>query len=289
MQLRSFFAALVCLCLLSSPGLLRAQSYFELGIQGGDMPYNGDLSDAGLGFLSDWNTFGGFYLRYRPVSRVGVRFNGVFGQIQAEQDINLRVSPTENALVNRNFRSTIQEFSLAAELDLFYLGDPEDRFVAPYLMVGIGRTSFDPQTEIEGRFIDLQPLATEGQGITTVPGYDPVRYSTNITTYHLGGGLRAKLSERVVVGGEISGRITGTDYLDDVTGRRLNYDDILRESGAQAARISNPGVDPVDAPEGLQYTRGGASNDYYFLINLTVGIRLGGWGGGRGGSGCYSF
>lgn len=270
-----------------------AQSYFELGVQGGDMPYNGDLSDNGLGFLKDWNTYGGFYLRYRPISRVGLRFNGIFGRIEAEREATLRVSNTERALVEQNFRSRIQEFSLAAEVDLFYLGDPEDRFVAPYLMVGVGRTAFNPQARLPtGVYVDLQPLRTEAQG--NVEGnYDPTPYALNITTYHVGGGLRAKLGERVVVGGEVSGRVTGTDYLDDVTGRQLVYQDILSNpgslNGAQAARIANPGVEPGDPVDDLTFRRGGDSDDFYFLINLTVGIRLGGWSGGRGGSGCYSF
>ena len=279
---------LAALC-LGTPTTASGQSYFEVGLQGGDMPYNGDLSEPGIGFLRDWNTFGGFYLRYRPISRIGLRVNGIFGRIEAEQETSVRINPDGGrADIDRNFRSRIQEFSLAAEFDLFYLGDPEDRFVAPYIMVGIGRTAFDPQSQRDGVYVDLQPLKTEGQGI---PGgnYDPLPYELNITTYHVGGGLRAKLGERVVVGGEVSGRITGTDYLDDITGRLLVYDDILANSGTQGAFFSNPAVEPGEAPDGLRYRRGGDSDDFYFLINLTLGIRLGGWGGGRGGNGCYSF
>ena len=278
---------LAALC-LGTPSTAFGQSYFEVGLQGGDMPYNGDLSEPGIGFIKDWNTFGGFYLRYRPISRIGLRFNGVFGRIEAESDTEVRVSSTERAPITRNFRSRIQEFSLAAEIDLFYLGDPEDRFVAPYVMVGIGRTAFEPQSQVDGVYFDLQPLKTEGQGILT-GNYDPAPYELNITTYHLGGGLRAKLGERVVLGGEVSGRLTGTDYLDDITGRQLVYDEVLTNSGTRGAFFSNPAVEPGEAPDGLTYRRGGDSDDFYFLINLTLGIRLGGWGGGRGGSGCYSF
>jgi len=273
-------------CFLS--GHLSGQQYFEIGLQGGDMPYNGDLSEPGAAFLNDWNTFGGFYLRYRPISRVGLRFNGIFGNIAAESETTVRRTPDDLADITRNFRSKIQEFSLAAEVDLFYLGDPEDRFVAPYVMAGIGRTAFNPQSQIDGVYYELQPLRTEGQGI---PGgvYDPFPYELNITTYHLGGGVRAKLGERFVVGGEISGRVTNTDYLDDVSGRRLNYNEVLQNTSTLGARFSNPAVEPGEAPDNLFYRRGGTSDDFYFLINLTVGMRLGGWGGGRGASGCYSF
>ncbi|WP_157974478.1 DUF6089 family protein [Lewinella sp. IMCC34183] len=290
MRTLSLSSLLVAICLLAAPGL-SAQQYFELGVQGGDMPYNGDLSEPGIGFLKDWNTYGGFYLRYRPISRVGFRFNGIFGQIAAEQQTSTRDATGASVAIDRNFQSRIREFSLGLEFDLFYLGDPEDRFVAPYIMAGIGRTSFNPQSERDGRFYDLQPLRTEGQGI---PGgeYDPAPYELAITTFHVGGGVRAKLGERFVLGGEVSGRVTGTDYLDDVTGRRINYNDVLTNSAnpgdrSLAAYFSNPAVEPGEAPDNLEYSRGGQSNDFYFLINLTLGIRLGGWGGG--GDGCYSF
>ena len=276
---------LVALALTLSPSLAAQDSYFELGVQGGDMPYNGDLSEGGIGFLSNWNTFGGFYLRYRPIPRVGLRFNGVFGKIDAEKDYTGGVSGNRQNYT-RVFRSPITEFSLAAEVDLFYLGDPDDRFVAPYIMAGIGRTSFNPQGENrDGVFVDLQPLRTEGQGIGGT--YDAFPYDLDIITFHLGGGIRAKLGERVVVGGEVSGRVTGTDYLDDVSGKRVNYNDVLENGTSESAYFSNPAITPGDVDDDYSYTRGGASNDFYFLINLTVGIRLGGFG--SKGSGCYSF
>ena len=278
---------LLALALTLSPSLAAQDSYFELGVQGGDMPYNGDLSASGLGFISNWNTFGGFYLRYRPINRVGLRFNGIFGRIDAVKDYSVGLPDgTSRGTYTRNFRSPITEFSLAAEVDLFYLGDPDDRFVAPYIMAGIGRTSFNPQGENrDGVFVDLQPLRTEGQGIGG--SYDAFPYDLDIVTFHLGGGVRAKLGERVVVGGEVSGRVTGTDYLDDVGATRVNYNEVLENGGSESAYFSNPALTPGDVPDDYTYTRGGASDDFYFLINLTVGIRLGGFG--SKGSGCYTF
>ena len=284
--MNKLFAPLCLLLALSGGATLSAQSYFEAGIMGGDMPYNGDISDPGIGFLKDWNTFGGFYLRYRPIQRVGLRFNGVFGNIAASQETTARISAEERVPVTREFRSKIQEFSLAAEVDLFYLGDPDDRFVAPYIMVGVGRTAFNPQAQRDGLYVDLQPLGTEGQGIGT-GNYAPAPYALNISTIHAGGGIRAKLGERLVIGGEVSGRFTGTDYLDDVSNVRVRYGDILVNGGEQAAFFSNRAAEPGETSEDLTYVRGGGSDDFYFLINLTLGIRLGGWGGG--GSGCYQF
>ena len=278
---------LVALALTCSNSLAAQDSYFELGVQGGDMPYNGDLSAPGIGFLNNWNTFGGFYLRYRPINRVGLRFNGIFGRIDATRDYTTSLPSGGNGSFTRSFRSPITEFSLAGEVDLFYLGDPDDRFVAPYVMAGIGRTSFNPQAENrDGVLVDLQPLSTEGQGIEGGV-YDPFPYDLDIITFHVGGGIRAKLSERFVLGGEVSGRVTRTDYLDDVSGTRVVYNDILEEYGSESAYFSNPALTPGDVPDDYSYKRGGDSNDFYFLINLTLGIRLGGFGSKA--SGCYSF
>ncbi|WP_157976282.1 hypothetical protein [Lewinella sp. IMCC34191] len=278
---------LMALGLTFSHGLTAQDSYFELGVQGGDMPYNGDLSEAGIGFLSNWNTFGGFYLRYRPINRVGLRFNGIFGRIDGTKTQSIGLPNNQRGTITRTFRSPITEFSLAAEVDLFYLGDPDDIFVAPYVMAGIGRTSFNPQAENrDGILVDLQPLRTEGQGIEGGV-YDPFPYDLDIVTFHLGGGVRARLSDRFVLGGEVSGRVTGTDYLDDVSATQVNYNDVLENGGSESAYFSNPAVTPGDVPDTYSYKRGGPSNDFYFLINLTLGIRLGGWGSNA--SGCYSF
>ena len=134
--------------------------------------------------------------------------------------------------------------------------------------------------------VKLQRLGTEGQRI----GDEYHRLSYALA---YGGGIRWDLSYAWSMDAHLSIRNAGTDYLDDVTGRQLVYQDILSNpgslNGAQAARIANPGVEPGDPVDDLIFRRGGDSDDFYFLINLTVGIRLGGWSGGRGGSGCYSF
>lgn len=269
-----------------------AQQYWELGIMAGDMPYRGDLSEDGIDFVRNWNTFGGGYLRYRPISRVGLRLNAVFGRVDAERRTTVRISDTERANITRNFRSPITEFGLAAEFDLLYIGDPEDYFIAPYLMGGIGHTSFNPESQRDGIWHETQPLRTEAQG-NLEGNYAATGYSLNSISWHFGGGVRAKLSEVFVFGAEISGRVAGTDYLDDVGSTRVNYLDVRTNDAstrnALAAYFSNPGVDPdADIAEDFVYQRGGAADDYYFLINLTLGIRLGGWNMG-GGNGCYSF
>lgn len=279
-------AATLLLC-----GGLSAQT-FEAGLMGGAAVYSGDLSPAEYGvFLEDVSAAGGAYLRFRPTQRLALRVNAVYGRLQARRDRRVRNLNDEVVLVERNFRSKLVEYNLQAEFDLFYLGNPDGNYVAPYLYAGAGVLNFEPEGELDGTYYQLQPLATEGQGLGG-PQYASSRYDLSTAIGFLGVGIRGYFGDRITIGLEAGGRFTGTDYLDDVSDTRVNYLDIIGNTGALAARFSNPAVDPADAAEdpNFQFTRGGDANDYYFVGGLTLGISLGGGRGGRGGkTGCYQF
>lgn len=277
------------LLFLSSFSSLAAQQGLELGVKAGGAVYTGDLSPAEFGFyFEDINFAAGAYLRYRPSDRFGIRINGNFGRLSAERD-NLFATDEAGGLqmINRNFRSTLSEFNLVAEYDLIYFGDYGSNFGAFYIYGGVGVMSFNPEGELDGEFVELQPLRTEGQGL------DPTRYAA--TPYELtravgilGAGFRIRFADRIVLGAEIGGRYTGTDYLDDVSDTRVNYLDVLDgPGGSQAARFSNPAVQNVAEVNDLEYVRGGKHLDYYFVGGLTLGITIG--EGGSNKSGCYKF
>jgi hypothetical protein len=287
MRFLPFFFLSIC-CLLTT--IVSAQ-YLELGVKGGISVYSGDLSPAEFGlFVEDMNFAGGAYLRYRPSDRFGIRVNGNFGRISAERSSTLQNENGVSTPISRNFRSSITEFNLVAEYDLFYVGDRNYNHLAAYIYGGVGVLSYNPEGELDGTFYDLQPLRTEGQGL------DPTRYAaapyelTRVVGI-LGGGIRYRFGERIVLGLEGGLRYTGTDYLDDVGYTEVRYLDILELSpeGSLAARFSNPAVQNVAGVEDLTYRRGGEFNDYYFVGGLTLGIIIGDGGTGRGRSGCYNF
>lgn len=268
---------------------LSAQQGLELGVKAGGMVYTGDLSPAEFGFyFEDINFAAGAYLRYRPSDRFGVRINGNFGRISGERDNQFALDENgEPQMISRNFRSTLTEFNLVAEYDLFYFGDYGSNFGAFYAYGGIGVMSYNPEAELNGELVELQPLRTEGQGL------DPTRYAA--TPYELtravgiiGAGFRVRFGDRFVLGAEIGGRFTGTDYLDDVSDVRVNYLDVLDgPGGSQAAQLSNPAVQNIAEVDDLEYVRGGEHFDYYFVGGLTLGITIG--EGGSNKSGCYKF
>jgi hypothetical protein len=145
---------------------------------------------------------------------------------------------------------------------------------------------FNPEREFDGNYIELQPLGTEAQG---APGYDEPYSLTNFALL-FGGGLKFIIKERFTIGLEIGGRKTFTDYLDDVSGKQVNFLDVLENNGSLAAQLSNP--KPGLPPEGENslYTRGGEFEDWYFMGGLSFSFAFGGGTGVHSrGIGCPTF
>ncbi len=278
-------AFLLCLAL---PTTSHAQN-LEFGIKAGISVYSGDLSPQEFGlYAEDMNFAGGLYLRYRPSTRFGVRVNGNFGRLSAERDYVLRDETGGEQAVSRNFRSSLTEFNLVAEYDLFYIGDRDRNFLAGYVYGGAGVLSFNPEGELDGVYSELQPLRTEAQG-SGDPRYAATPYELTTVSLIFGGGARVRFSDRFVIGVELGGRKPGTDYLDDVSNTRVNYLDVLNgPNGGLAARFSNPAVQNVaEVGSDFEYVRGGEYEDYYFIGSVTFGITIGAAGSNK--SGCYKF
>lgn len=285
LSLLTFSLVLCCFSQSQAQGL-------EIGVKAGGALYTGDLSPDEFGlYLDDLNFAGGAYLRYRPTARFGIRVNGNFGRISAEDETVLPTGVgTASATVSRNFRSQISEFNAVAEYDLIYFGDYSYNYTAFYLYGGIGVLSFNPQGELNGELVDLQPLRTEGQGLDpTNPDYAATPYELTRAVGIFGGGIRTRIAGRLVVGLEMGIRFTGSDYLDDTGSTRVVYTDVISgPGGTQAGQFSNPAVtQPTEVGPLFNYQRGGEFNDYYFVGGLTIGVTIG--EGGSSKSGCYNF
>lgn len=281
---------LACLITIGGSSNTFAQG-LEIGVKGGFSVYSGDFSPAEFGlYFDDMHFAGGAYLRYRPAARFGIRVDGNFGRLSADREIQAPNGEGDNLIINRNFQSQISEFGAALEYDLFYLGDYDNNYTAFYLYAGVSVLSFNPQGELNGELVDLQPLRTEGQGLdATNPNYALTPYELTKAVGTFGGGIRTRIGGRIVIGLELGTRFTGTDYLDDVSNTRVRYLDVVSgPGGSEAGFFSNPAVtNPGEVDPDFSYTRGGEYNDYYFVGSLTVGITIG--EGGSGKTGCYNF
>jgi hypothetical protein len=218
---------------------------------------------------------------------VTLRLEGTFGQIQAYDSILKKVKTTTFGRYERNlsFRSNISEIMLAAEIHPLYLfinwaeREQDPPRLSPYIMAGIGYFSFNPQTKLGNRWIDLQPLSTEGQGFKEFPSRKV--YALKQVSYPVGAGFRYELSPLFNVRAELVYRILTTDYLDDVS--KWYIDPTIYSSYFSGTKLTNalllndrhyelnPGY--VTFPGDQRGDPG--DNDAFFTFNVKIGLTLG--------------
>ena len=172
---------------------------------------------------------------------------------------------------NLHFESNIFEVGVTGELH--FLGFSPYHLssgLSPYLFAGLATVHFNPKTDYLGQNVELQPVGTEGQ---RMPNFNKP-YKLTQWSIPLGFGLKYALSDKINVGFEFGARKTFTDYLDDVAGGYVAYDELLNGNGTTAAALGNRtgeylNSDPVSVPTG---TLRGDSNDsdWFFLFGFTA-------------------
>lgn len=247
---------------------LRAQSV-EVGAFLGGSLYSGDLSPKEFGvYFDEVSPAGGIFGRYNVNDIFALRLGINVGKIEGTGD-------TLIGTTRPSFRSSISELSLTGEISPFSIGG-SGLTVKPYLFGGIAAFRFNPQTEFDGDYIDLQPLGTEGQGLE---GY-PARYSLTQISIPFGGGLKFIINESWAIGAELGWRKTFTDHLDDISDATVNYRDIYDGNGQLAALLSNGLIAGPEVGD-VNYKRGGEFKDWYYFGGVTVSFFLDG-GNSRG-------
>ncbi len=147
---------------------------------------------------------------------------------------------------NLSFKSPIYEFSAIYEYHV--IAEKQGRLykvrgtksklaflVGIYPFLGIGAFYFNPKALYNGKWQNLQPLSTEGQGIKegTKP-YSKISYSIP-----MGIGFRYSLNQQMGLGLELGFRKTFTDYIDDVSTVYFDSTQIANAKGSVAAALSN--------------------------------------------------
>jgi opacity protein-like surface antigen len=157
--------------------------------------------------------------------------------------------------------------------------DKEPPLISPYLLAGVGFFSFKPQAKLAGKWVDLQPLSTEGQGFAEYP--DRKRYNLNQLNIPFGMGAKYDIGSSLSVRAEFVYRRLNTDYLDDVSKEYI--DPTLYANYFTGAKLTNalllndrkyelvPGHTTVVGGE-----RGHSKNkDSYFTFNIKLGYTFG--------------
>lgn len=277
----------------------RWRHHIEFGI--GTTNFLGDLGgkDAiGTNDLRDleWTQFHlAGYLGYRYVIHKYFfgRLNFTYGRLTGDDKLT-KESFRQNR--NLNFRSNVFELDLMAEFQIRLTnrkGHQHDlkrknaesgpwRIRASYFSIfgGIGLFHFNPKTNLDGSWVELRPLRTEGQGLPN----GPEEYKLWQFNIPLGFNFMLRFDRKWMFGVEVMHRFTFTDYIDDVSTNYYNpYDLALyndQGTGDIAAYLSNPSLgiangglpDIVTAPG--QQRGDPKDNDAYFYVMIKADYLL---------------
>lgn len=205
----------------------------ELGLNVGFMNYSGDLKKEYYTWRQA-NVAASFQIRSELNKYVAVRLFTSYGHIEAKdsktRDYDLKKR-------NLSFRSPITEFGFITELSLPISHDiraeetdPKRYYkVVPYLLIGIQGFNFNPMAYYKDKWVDLQPLHTEGKANT---------YNLTQIAIPFGFGFKYPVNDKITVAFEIGVRKTFTDYLDDVSNTYQTYEAQKAENGQLSADIS---------------------------------------------------
>lgn len=217
--------------------------------------------------------------RYYVAKAVSVRFNGTYGILAGNDNLT-----QETFRHNRNlsFKSNIIEAQLCLEWHPFqeqpgHMYDLRGvKGMAPsrmglYFFAGVGGFHFNPKTQFDGVWVELQPLGTEGQGLPD----GPEEYTLNQFCIPMGVGIRKALNKTMTIGLELQYTKTFTDHIDDVSGSYYDRDAIAQARGPVAAYLSDPSLGEVPGQTNTGQQRGFPDhNDGYIFLKAQLHYKL---------------
>ncbi|MCE7069167.1 porin family protein [Dyadobacter sp. CY327] len=219
--------------------------------------YMGDLSDGvnmeHLG-LGPSISFGGLY---RLTEHVSARGELRFYKVSADQKYS------KNAQNNLSFKTFNPDINLGIQAELFSFNSQPR--VNPYLFGGLGFTLLNPKAKIDGEWVNLAPLTTEG-----------VKYKRLPLVFTAGIGVSIKTTERLSLGMELCNNFVNSDYLDDVSTVYPNPDQLPSDL---ARRLSDRSPEIGLDPRQPGWNRGSAKNkDSYLFLQVrgtySIGNRM---------------
>ena len=258
----------LCWFLVLMPFLVNGQDW-EVGLFAGGANYNGELAPVDPVVLKETHVAIGGFARYSLTDRLRLRGSITYATISGD-DANFN-TPSLRVRRNLDFRSPIFEIGALAEYEFLRFNE---RFRKPttafYGVTGLAIFNFNPQAKFEGKWVDLQPLGTEGQGTSAYP--DREKYSLTQISIPIGIGVTHELSRQWSIGAEVAFRKTFTDYLDDVSRTYGPKDALISRYGEISYRLSNRTWETLEEPEEFGRTKRGnpETKDWYYFGGITL-------------------
>ena len=242
----------------------------EVGLLLGTSYYLGDLNTT---HFNQSSATAGLVIRKNIDKRFVYKAEVMYVNIKSDERQSSDTIALDRGL---HFRSPIYELSGQIEFNFlpYQSGNPLYTWT-PFVYTGISIFSFNPQAEnINGEWVDLQELGTEGQGTTTeFDGNTRSKYSLIQFAIPIGGGLKIAINENFNIVLEYGARKTFTDYLDDVSttyaGPNINGSWPVEMSNL-AQQMSDPnGTHVKDEQRGNPDKK-----DWYSFAGITLSFKL---------------
>ena len=251
---------------------IQAQDDFDksptLGLFAGAINYQGDLKPNSFTFQHS-NLFLSLSVR-KPFNRwFAVKGGLSIGKVEAADKFNRDYLQARNL----SFKSNLTEAFAVLEVSLL---DFSAKKFTPYAYGGIVLFHFNPYTyNADNEKVFLQPLSTEGQGLTDYP--DRKVYKLNQFAAAFGGGFKFAVSNCTSISLEFSQRKTFTDYLDDVSTSYVDQNKLLAAKGQQAVDLSYRGDEvhnPLPYPSDGEQRGTPTEADWYYFVGISADVRL---------------
>src|SRR3989339_201254 len=166
------------------------------GFSGGATKYWGEFTDNQF-----WLQGQGFF-RYNILSNLSLQATFGLSQIRFKTDTKARNSYPEYFLSDTLLQPKNSDAILTYELTLSYNFFPSQSFV-PHLFAGVGFMTFEPKIGEAGSF-------------GAAPNNSKGTYKKSNLEFPLGLGFETYLTDDLVLNGNVTYRLLGTDYIDDL-------------------------------------------------------------------------
>jgi len=243
------------------PLLTHAQ--WNVNVFGGFANYFGDLQSSPY-TTAQAHLAGGIGLQYDLTGHISALTNITFGKVGASDEFSPKADLRAR---NLSFQTGIAEWNLLLEYNLL---DLRSHKFTPYVFGGIAVYHFNPYaSDSLGHKVYLRPLSTEGEGLPQYPTSKP--YALTQLAIPFGGGIKFRISDKVVLAYEIGLRKLFTDYLDDVSSRYVDQNVLLAAKGPQAVEMAYRGN---ELEGGAPYPHAGAPRgnpghkDWYYFSGI---------------------
>jgi len=269
-------------------GLRDLTDYWEINATAGANSFLGDLGgNIGIGrdYMKDYNFKTEHWLlglsgTYNVTNYLALNFGLNITKVSGADSLIHNTGNMERWRWYRNlsFRSNIVEFNGSFTFyPTMYMHRKTVELYRwdPFINLGIGVFHFNPQTQLNGEWVNLKPLHTEGEGFPEYPKRKP--YALTKIYIPINFGMKYYFNNKWALSAAVMNRVTFTDYIDDISTTYIDpnlfYKYLSPTKAAQAAQLYQRSLTPWKVKPDIDKADH-TNKDSYVTFVLTLSIRL---------------